>query len=79
MKNKTPHLDEPMNANERMLYGVNVRLNILIEQVSSLVNYIAEKEGVAVESTKVEEAIAEPIQEQKVVRKSRTKKVVDAE
>lgn len=48
-------IDEPLNANERYLYGINMRLEVLIEQMSSLLEHIAKKEGVAVESAKVVE------------------------
>lgn len=48
MKN-TNNMPEPVNVGERYLYGINVRLDALIEQVSSLLNYIATKDDVTVE------------------------------
>jgi hypothetical protein len=47
-------LPSPLNAHESYLYGINVRLEVLIEQLSSLVEHIAQKEGVSVESGQVE-------------------------
>lgn len=45
-------LDTPLNTGERYLYGINVRLSILIEQMSSLLEHIATKDAVAIQSTK---------------------------
>lgn len=64
-----PHLDEPLNAQERLLYGVNVRLNILIEQMSSLLNHIAEKENVAVEKSTVTEEVVKPVAKRQTRKK----------
>lgn len=43
---------QPMNSNERFLYELIVRQNILIEQLNSIVEHISKKDGVAVETTK---------------------------
>ena len=42
---------QPMNSNERFLYEIVVRQNIIIEQLSSIVNHIGKKDNVAVEET----------------------------
>ena len=43
-------LQEPLNSEERYLYGINVRLSILIEQLSSIVEVMSKQNNVAVES-----------------------------
>lgn len=73
-------LQEPLNAEERYLYGINVRLSILIEQMSSFLEHIAKKDEVAVEESieKLDTVIdvtddiiaVEPV----VVKKTRNKK-----
>lgn len=70
-------VDQPMNANERYLYGLNVRLNILIEQVSAITRYIAEKDGVAVTKTEVQEEEVKPVEPvaKTTTRRTSTKKV----
>lgn len=47
-------LPQPLNVVEELLYGINKRTEVLIEQVSSLLEYIAQRDKVAVESGKVE-------------------------
>ena len=43
-KNKnTPILDNPLNSNERFLYNIAVRLDIIIHMLSSLIETYAEK------------------------------------
>lgn len=74
MSKEIPTVDQPMNANERYLYGLNVRLNILIEQVSAITRYIAEKDGVAVTKTEVQEEEVKPVAKAPV-RRTSTKKV----
>jgi hypothetical protein len=64
-------LEEAMNAQERYLYGINYRLNILIEQVSSIVEVLAVAKGVAVEST---EAVVNVESEEVPVKKTRKAK-----
>jgi hypothetical protein len=61
---KLHEVPTPLNAQENLLYGVNKRLEILIEQFGSLLEHIASKEGVAMESG-----------ESETVRKPRAKKV----
>lgn len=56
-------LEQPVNVTEKYMYGINIRLNIIIEQLSSLLEHIAKQEGVPVEVTKVEakeEVITKP-------------------
>lgn len=45
---KADDLGAPITLNERYMHGVNVRLEILINQMSSLLEYVAQKEGIAV-------------------------------
>ena len=52
-------LEEPLNANERYLYGISTRLEILIDLVSSLVESYAEKNEVPVENNTYEEIVIE--------------------
>lgn len=40
-------LDVPFDMNTRYLHGINVRLEVLIEQLSSLVEHIAKQDKVA--------------------------------
>ena len=44
---------QPMNATERFLYEMIVRQNIMIEQLSSIVEHIGKKDGIAVQENKV--------------------------
>lgn len=71
-------LQEPLNAEERYLYGINVRLSILIEQMSSLLEHIAKKDDVAIQETveKLETVIdkTDDIIEVVVDKKPRNKK-----
>lgn len=54
--NKHREVPTPLSTNEMYLHGINVRLEVLIDQVSSLLSHIAEKNGVTMEETKVEQA-----------------------
>lgn len=67
----------PMNANERLLHAIVLRQEVMIEQLNSLINHIAEKEGVATTDNKVEEKVAEVQEEPKP--KTRTRKTVKKE
>ena len=72
------HLDEPLNSNERYLYGINLRLEILIEMFSSFLNVYAKQNDIAttktvmVEEVKSEEVVEEVKEE--VAKKKRTTK-----
>ena len=48
-----PRLDEPLNADERMLYGINVRLDAMIHMLSSFISVYAENNKVSTTSNKV--------------------------
>lgn len=69
-------LQEPMNAEERYLYGINVRLSILIEQMSSFLEHISKKDDVAVqEAVQVLETVIDKTDDViEVVKKTRNKK-----
>lgn len=74
-------MDEPLNAEERYLHGVNTRLNIIIEMLSSVVSFIAHQNNIAITENKVVEKQIEVIEEVEVVeevipRKRRTNKKV---
>lgn len=75
-------LQEPLNAEERYLYGINVRLSILIEQMSSLLEHIASKDEVAIQETvekletvidKTDDVIETPVVEKKPRNKKTSK------
>jgi len=53
------NLDEPMNVNERYLYNINLRLNILIDMMSSFLKVYAEQNNMAVTNNKVVEEVVE--------------------
>ena len=48
-------LIDPVNITEAYLYGINIRLNILIEMISSLIEVYANQNNIATENVKVEE------------------------
>lgn len=50
-------LEQPLNAEERYLYGINVRLGILIEMLSSFLDVYAKQNQVAVTSNEVVEEV----------------------
>jgi hypothetical protein len=52
---KLTHIQEPLNVQEQYLYGINIRLEVLIDQISSLLQHIASTQNVSVEENKVEE------------------------
>lgn len=61
-------LDEPLNIEERYLYGINVRLNILIEMLSSFLDVYAKQNQIATTSNKVvEEVTITPNEEDEVI------------
>lgn len=53
MQKDKHEIDEPVNVEERYLYAMVTRLDALCHMVSSLVEHIASKEGVAVEKSTV--------------------------
>lgn len=66
-------LEQPLNANERFLYGIAVRLEVLIDQVSALTEHIAKRDNVATESAVTSNKVEEPVAKPK--RTTRKKKV----
>lgn len=48
---------EPYNVEEKYLHGINIRLEILIEQMSSLLEHIAKRDAVATINSVVEEKL----------------------
>ena len=53
------NLDEPLNAQERMLYGINVRLDALVNMFSSFLEVYANEKDIATTSNKVVEEVKE--------------------
>lgn len=49
------NLPSPLNTNEAYMYGINQRLEVLIDQMSSLLEHIASKDSVSVESARSEQ------------------------
>lgn len=59
--NVDKQLDKPMNVSERYLYGINIRLNILIEMLSGLIEVYGKQNEIATTSNKVvEEKVEKP-------------------
>ena len=53
MKN-SPEMEKPLNANERFLHHVAIRLDVIIEQNNSIIEHLAKNDNVAVTNQKVE-------------------------
>lgn len=47
------NLEEPLNPTERLLYGINIRLDAVIQQLNSIVEVIANQNNIAIEENKV--------------------------
>lgn len=58
MMTKLNELPEPLNAQERLLYAIAVRQDMLIQQMNSVVDYIAKQENVATTSNVAVEEVA---------------------
>lgn len=72
------NLQEPMNANERFLYAIAVRLDAIIAQNNSIIDALAQEKGLAVTSNKEvtkQEELVEVKAETKAPRKRTAKKV----
>lgn len=68
MNNNIKPLENPCNATERYLHAVCIRLDALIHIGSSLVEYLANQNNIAVTNNEVKtEEVVEPV-------KKRTKK-----
>lgn len=65
---------QPVNINERLLYGCLIRLDALCEMVSSLLSYIAEKNDVAITNINVEEKLLPKKKSTKKSTQATTKK-----
>ncbi len=63
------NLDEPMNVNERYLYNINLRLNILIDMMSNFLKVYAEQNNIAVTKNKV---VEEKVEKPKTRKKKKT-------
>lgn len=73
-------LDEPLNIEERYLYGINVRLNILIEMLSSFLDVYAKQNQIATTSNKVvEEVTITPDEEDEVIEEIEYEKLTKAQ
>jgi hypothetical protein len=60
---RVDEVESPVNANERFLYAIAMRLGILIEQVSAITEHLAKQSNVAVESNVVSDALTSNIVE----------------
>lgn len=55
MSKRLEEVEEPLSANERFLYAMIQRQDVIIEQLSSIIEYIASKESVATQNNKTED------------------------
>jgi hypothetical protein len=60
---KLGNIPEPLNTNERLLHAIIMRQDVVIEQLNSIIDHISKKDNVAVEDSKVVEAVVEPVKE----------------
>lgn len=71
-------MQEPLNSNERYLHGINVRLEVLIEQMSSVIEFIAKQNNDTVQENvkevKVEEVKVETIEVKEEVKPKTSKR-----
>ena len=73
-------IDEPLNIQERYLYGINVRLNILIEMLSSFLDVYAKQNQIATTSNKVvEEVTVTPDEEDEAIEEIEYEKLTKAQ
>lgn len=73
-------IDEPLNIQERYLYGINIRLNILIEMLSSFLDAYAKQNQIATTSNKVvEEVTITPNEEDEVIEEIEYEKLTKAQ
>lgn len=59
-KDSLEGIDEPVSVNEKYLHAMVIRLDALCHMVSSLVEHIASKEGIATEGNTVAEKSPAP-------------------
>lgn len=55
---KMPKLEEPLNANERYLYAIAIRMDALCSMFASFLEHYANNNGIATTSNCVEEKIS---------------------
>ena len=48
---------EPLNANEMYLHGINLRLEVIVNQLSSICEFLANQNGGSVEENKIEDVL----------------------
>jgi len=64
-------IEKPVNVTEQYLYGINMRLEILIDMMSSFLQAYAEQNGMAVEMKKIQEPIQNEAQPKTKKRSSK--------
>ena len=57
LENKIPKLEQPLNANERYLHSIAVRLDAIIHILSSLVEVYAHQNKMAVTSNEINDEV----------------------
>jgi len=67
---------QPINTREEIAYQTLLRMDALCDMMSSLINHIAKKEGIAVESKKIEVQKVEGTKPAPQKKKKSTKKKV---
>lgn len=60
---KMNQLEKPLNANERYLHGINIRLDALIHMMSSFLEVYANQNEITTTTNKVEEVKADVLEE----------------
>lgn len=70
----TPILDNPLNSNERFLYNIAVRLDIIIHMLSSLIETYAEKNNIPITSNKVVDTKIVEVEEKPIKPKTTQRK-----
>lgn len=68
---KPSEIDEPVNVMERYFYGINVRLNIIINMLSSLIEAYAKQNNIATTNNKT--TIKKPKKTQSKEKQSKKK------
>lgn len=71
MNHKLPTLEQAMNANERFLRAISLRLDIIIEQNNSIIDHLSRKDNVATtEHTSVDQILKpEYLSKEKLLKK----------
>ena len=64
-------IEKPVNVTEQYLYGINMRLEVLIDMMSSFLKAYAEQNGMAVEMKKIQEPIQNEAQSKTKKRSSK--------